>query len=450
MVSMNDRSRRTVERADYSSGARGNSGDMAWNPPPLATLNDTGLSRQYIADMALKALYFQGEMHGHEIAEQLHLPFNGIVDEIMAMIKREQLVDISGQRGIGASGYQYGLTSKGMEYAIVATNRTHYLGAVPVPLRAYIDAMNAQAMRRVRISHDDLAAAMGDLVVSKDMLDRVGPAANAGTSIFMYGPPGNGKTLISERIGRLIGGGDIWIPYAIDVEGQIIQLYDMVNHELASDQFAPRYGTGQVADPRWVKIKRPIVIVGGELTMEGLDLTYNPNNRFYEAPYQVKANGGLFLIDDFGRQQVSPIALLNRWIVPLEKRFDYLTLNNGRKIELPFNVLIVFSTNMDPADLVDDAFLRRIRYKIEVGNPTLEQYRDLFQRTCAERRIPYDESGLVYLIKEWYQRRGRELRFVHPRDIVSHLIEIATYLGEEPLLSRELLDRAAESYFVDL
>jgi predicted ATPase with chaperone activity len=249
----------------------------------------------------------------------------------------------------------------------------------------------------------------------------------------------------------VILGEDMWIPYAIDVDGQIIQMLDEVNHEMSDDQNVVKYGVGAYADARWVRIKRPIIIVGGELNMASLDLTYDPVNKFYEAPYQVKANGGMFLIDDFGRQQVSPKDLLNRWIVPLEKKYDFLTLANGRKIEMPFTVMIIFSTNMDPRDLVDDAFLRRIKYKIEVGNPTAQQFRELFELMCKIKKVPFNEAGYMYLLREWYQKFNRDLRFVHPRDLLSQMKDIADYMDIDcDMKHKELLDRAAASYFVEL
>ena len=256
--------------------------------------------------------------------------------------------------------------------------------------------------------------------------------------------------MIAEKIGQLILGDDMWIPYAFDVDGQIVKVFDDINHVLSDNQEPVKHGTGLVQDPRWIRIKRPIIVVGGELTMAGLDLTYDEINKFYEAPYQVKANGGMFLIDDFGRQQVRPSDLLNRWIVPLEKAYDFLTLNNGRKIQMPFSVMIVFSTNMDPKDLVDDAFLRRIRHKIEVGNPTYEQFREIFEIVCRLKQVPFDEKGLAYLLKKWYIDMDRDLRFVHPRDLLTQLIDIAAYLDRTPRLERDLLDRAAASYFVEL
>jgi energy-coupling factor transporter ATP-binding protein EcfA2 len=291
---------------------------------------------------------------------------------------------------------------------------------------------------------------MNQLVISDEMLARIGPAVNSGKSIFLYGPPGNGKTTVAETVGRLVLGGTIWIPYAFDVDGQIIRVFDNVNHELADDEQRVRLGTGLTPDPRWIRIKRPMIMVGGELTLAGLDLVYDDINKYYEAPFQVKANGGMFLIDDFGRQQVRPRDLLNRWIVPLEKGVDFLTLATGRKIEMPFYVLIVFSTNIDPRDLVDEAFLRRIRHKIEITDPDPKQFREIFIRVCNAKGVPYNDQALAYLLKKWYVEQNRKLRSVHPRDLINQLLDIATYLNKPPMLTQEMIDRAAASYFVDL
>jgi predicted ATPase with chaperone activity len=423
-----------------------------WDPPALSNVDDTGLTKLAIANLVIKLLYFRGDMIGHHISETVKLPFNGVIDAIIEFLKREKLIEIkAGQGGIGEAGYRYELTGNGIERALEALDRTQYAGPAPVPLKSYIDAINAQKRPDASIKEEDMRKVLENLIVDKSMLDQIGPAANSGTSIFLYGPPGNGKTTLSEAIGKVILGEDMWIPYAIDVDGQIIQIYDYVNHELSDNQIPMKYGTGQVADSRWIRIKRPIVIVGGELTMESLDLIYNDTSKFYEAPYQVKANGGMFLIDDFGRQQVSPLALLNRWIVPLEKKYDFLTLNNGRKIQMPFNVMIIFSTNMDPADLVDDAFLRRIKYKIEVGNPTPKQFRELFELMCKLKNVPFDEAGYNYLIKEWYIKFNRDPRFVHPRDLLNQMRDICNYLGVPiSMNNKEVIDRAAASYFVEL
>ncbi len=421
-----------------------------WSPPPLNSIEETGLSKLHVADLALKVLYFSGDLTGRAIAEVVKLPFNGVLDGVIDFLKREKFVEVRGSGGLGESSYRYVISQKGSEKAREALERSQYAGPAPVELQQYIQSMTYQNSDRPPIHQPTLRGLMENLVISDEMLSKVGPAVNSGRSVFLYGPPGNGKTTIAERVGRLILGEDLWVPYAVDIDGQIIQIFDSVNHEVSTEQTIANQGTGVVSDPRWIKIKRPMIMVGGELTMAGLDLVYDEINKYYEAPFQVKANGGMFLIDDFGRQQVRPIDLLNRWIVPLEKGVDFLTLNNGRKIELPFFVMIVFSTNLDPKDLVDEAFLRRIRHKIEVGNPSFEQFREIFKIMCRMKNVPYDEQGLAYLLKEWYINHDRDLRMVHPRDILSQLIDIASYLDVEPRLNKDLIDQAAASYFVEL
>ncbi|HLU11375.1 MAG TPA: hypothetical protein VK003_17000 [Oceanobacillus sp.] len=429
-------------------------GDLAgnsWTPPPISRLEDTGLNLLNLADLVLKVLYFGGYMPGHQIADIIKLPFTGVVDTIMEFLKREKFVEVRGSGGLGEAGYQYLISGKGAEKAREALERSQYAGPAPVTLNQYITAMREQNRERLIVHEEEMKSLMRNLVISDEMLGRIGPAVNSGKSIFLYGPPGNGKTTVAETVGRLVLGGNIWIPYAFDVDGQIIRVFDNVNHELAEpEEQRVRIGTGVVPDPRWVRIRRPMIMVGGELTLAGLDLVYDDTNKYYEAPFQVKANGGMFLIDDFGRQQVRPRDLLNRWIVPLEKGVDFLTLATGRKIEMPFFVLIVFSTNIDPRDLVDEAFLRRIRHKIEITDPTYEQFREIFKRVCQSKNIKYDEQALAYLLKEWYINKDRKLRAVHPRDIINQLLDIATYLNKPPMLTKEMIDRAAASYFVDL
>jgi predicted ATPase with chaperone activity len=434
-----------------SSGPQRPPNPNAWSPPPIRNIEDTGLNMIVISDLVLKMLYFGGILTGTRIAELIHLPFVGVVDQVMEFLKREKFIEVKGQSGLGEAGTTYMISGKGTEKAKEILERSQYAGPAPVTLNQYIHAMKEQNKSRVTATPEVMKRALGHLVISEKMYGKVGPAMNSGKSLFLWGPPGNGKTTISEAVGRIILGADIWIPYAFDVDGQVIRVFDEVNHEVLEDSDADlARQTGVKRDPRWIRIRRPMIIVGGELTMAGLDLIYDPINKYYEAPYQVKANGGMFLIDDFGRQQARPRDLLNRWIVPLEKGVDYLTLATGRKIEMPFNLLIVFSTNIDPSDLVDEAFLRRIRHKIEVGDPSPQEFIEIFKRACEAKRVPYDEQGLRYLIQEWYIKRERRFRAVHPRDILDQLLDIARYMNRPPQMTPDLLDRACESYFVQL
>jgi MoxR-like ATPase len=423
-------------------------------PKPVTKLEDTGLSLLWLQDLVLKVFYFQGYLSGFRTAEVLCLPFAGVVDQILESLKREKLIEIkSSQMGLGEGAYQYAITGAGIVRAREALERSQYAGPAPVPIEAYNDSIRAQARGRVAINSRTMRQILSSLVLSDTVFQRLGPALNSGTSIFLYGPPGDGKTSVAKAFGSLVLSQTMYIPFALYLDGQVVKLFDSVNHQLAPDtDLVPGTGTlrnGGRRDPRWVKICRPFIMVGGELTLAGLDLVFDDIHKFYEAPFQVKANGGILLIDDFGRQQVRPRDLLNRWIVPLENRVDYLTLHTGRKIEVPFDVLVVFSTNLPPGDLVDEAFLRRLRHKIEISDPSFEEYRDIFQRITQQKGIPYNEQGLAYLLQEYYIKRNRKLRASHPRDLCDQLLDIAHYLSVSPQMSTEMIDRAAQAYFVD-
>ena len=414
-------------------------------PPEPQSIEQTGLSLGFLADLALKTLYLRGQMSGTEIASSLGLPLTNVVERVLDFLKSERLVEIRGGAGVSAASYQYVVVDRGSEKAQEALSRSQYVGRAPVPLSMYIASVKAQTIANVHVTQDELERAFSHLVIPKDTLAQVGPAFNSGKSIFLFGPPGNGKTTIAEVLVTLLKG-EMVIPYAVEVDQQVIKVFDPVYHRVALD---PIVADRLRFDHRWVVSKRPVVITGGELTLETLDLVFDPTAKYYEAPFQMKANGGIFLVDDFGRQRVSPRDLLNRWIVPLEKRVDYLTLHTGKKIEMPFDMLIVFSTNLDPGDLVDEAFLRRIRYKIGIESPSVDQYEEIFRRMCQRKNIEYRSEALSQVLA-YYRLKNIGMRSCHPRDIIEQLIDTAPFLGKAPELSPDLLELACESYFVSL
>jgi predicted ATPase with chaperone activity len=420
---------------------------------PLAptTIEESGLSLDLLLQLALKTLHFAGELTGTELGQRLGLNFS-VIEPVVDLLKEQRQVEIAGGAMVGRASYRFRITDAGRVRAALFLESSHYVGVAPVPLdqyRRYMVTFLANAPRSA--TRDRVREAFSHLVISQHVLDQLGPAINAGHSMFVYGPPGNGKTVISQAIRKLLDG-DIAIPHAIEVEGSIIRFFDPVNHEPVGDpDERPEHGLdrGSQPDRRWIRCRRPMVMVGGELTLNALELSYSPTTGFYHAPVQAVANGGVLVIDDFGRQHCSPRDLLNRWIVPLESRVDFLTLQSGQKFELPFMVLIIFATNIKPGELVDEAFLRRIRYKVFAESPTVAEFVHIFENCCRERHLRFDERLVERLLREYYEPRKIALRGCQPRDLIDQMLSLADYRGEPRDLTWELLEAACAGYFVD-
>ena len=416
-------------------------------PRAPATIEDTGLGADQIAQLCVKHLY-GGEATGLMLAERLRLPY-ALLEPIIEAVRGERLVEVRGSSGSGTAGFRFALTDLGRDRARQYLEANHYVGAAPVPLAAYVEVMRKLAAVRGYIDRERLKKGFSHLVIGDDVLEQLGPAVNAGKAVFLYGPPGNGKTVIAEGMGRTFGG-DMYVPYALDIDGQIVTMFDPINHESLEDEAdGPSVISVAPRDRRWVRIRRPVVMVGGELTLDMLDLTFNPISKFHEAPIQLKANGGVFLVDDFGRQRIRPEDLLNRWIVPLESRIDYLTLHTGKKFRVPFDVLIVFATNLDPQSLADEAFLRRIPYKIAVNDPSDEEFTRIFELNCRRRNLRFHQVMVAYLQRRHYGPYQRPMRACHPRDLLDQVTALCRYQGREPAITRELIDAACDAYFVN-
>jgi hypothetical protein len=407
------------------------------------TIREAGLSDSEVEALLLKYLLSRGDCAGRDIADQIRMPFI-LLDPLLRQLKFDQLLVYRGSAPM--NDYIYQLTDLGRERARRFMDHCTYFGAAPVSLSDYIKGVKEQTLENQHPSTDDLKRAFQDILIGERMLRRLGPAINSGRGLFLFGAAGNGKTTIAERVTRAFGQ-YIWIPRAIGVDGEIIRLFDPVNHEECPLPTAAGLLDQSRIDRRWIRIRRPTIVVGGELTMDSLEVTLNRSTGISEAPLQLKSNCGTLVIDDFGRQKMSTDTLLNRWIVPLEKRVDFLNLPNGKKIQVPFDQLIVFSTNLEPRDLVDEAFLRRIPYKIEVVDPTEQEFRDLMKLMCSRLGFEYEDGPINYLLETHYRKAGRHFRCCHPRDL---LLQVKNYclFRKAPLkLSNENFDLAIENYF---
>lgn len=431
------------DRVSELLGPGANGEGERFRPVEPESLEQARLTSEEIERLVLKYLLQKGSGSGRQICAQVCMPFH-IVDPILKQLKNEQVLAFKGAAEIG--DYDFTITDLGRERARRYAEECTYFGAAPVSLPDYLDAMASQSIAKQHATEVDLKEAFSDLIINEKMLDKLGPAINSGRGMFLFGEPGNGKTSIAERITKCFGS-TIWIPRSLAIDGDIIRLYDPGVHELVEDGRAEGIFNLSGVDPRWVQIVRPTVVAGGELTMSELEVVQNTQTKICEAPLQLKSNCGTLVIDDFGRQTMPVDVLLNRWIVPLEKRYDFLNLPSGKKIQVPFDQLIIFSTNLEPKDLVDGAFLRRIPYKIEVPDPSVDEFRALMRLMTPLMGFQYEEAPIEYLIKTHYTDAERPFRACQPRDLLLQVRNFCLYKQQPKKLSNEGFDFAVENYF---
>ena len=417
-------------------------GSDGFVPREPSNLDEAGLTEALVESLICKHLATVGSASGRELAEALCLPL-GVLDERFQRLRSRQILTHKGSAAL--NDFTYTLTVQGRDYAQVLQDSCGYLGPAPVPLSDYITSVDAQTITAEAPKRPQLEQAFHDISVNAGMFARLGPAVNSGAGMFLYGAPGNGKTTLAERI-TLCFGQSIWIPRTLIADGELLKFYDPAYHQIVEHEDR-RILRADNVDRRWVKIRRPTVIVGGELTMDNLEISHDAHTKVSEAPLQMKSNCGSLLIDDFGRQRINHVELLNRWIVPLEKHHDFLTLGCGKKIQVPFDQLIIFSTNLEPRDLVDEAFLRRIPYKINVPDPDEEEFHRLFELCGPAFGCEYDQEAVEYLLRKHYRGGKRLLRRCHPRDLLVQIQNYCSY-NDLPLeLKPEYFDVVVENYF---
>ena len=418
------------------------------------TLEDLGVSFSFISSLFLKHLMVGGAMRSDELAAKMTIPVS-LLEEPTRFLRNEALIEGRGKGSAGVSGImELSLTDRGRERARSYHEESTYCGPVPVTLEQYREQIKKQTVREQIASRNEVDSVFDNIIVRKETLTQIGAAFNSGGSLFMYGPAGTGKTFLANQMLKLLKG-DIAIPHAVAIEGQIIRVFDPVNHfpvsedKTVADNYPElRKPHEQEMDARWVRCKRPVIVAGSELTLEMVDLQYQPAIGFYEAPLQMKANGGIFLIDDLGRQLVQPKTLLNRWIVPLENEVDYLGLHTGTKFQIPFDIIPIFATNLKPEKLADEAFLRRLGYKIHIDYLNEQEFHSVFEQYCMANNLEYNAELVDYLINDHYKPAKRSLAACQPRDLINKVIDFSLFEGVKPRLTKELLAQAWETYFV--
>ena len=418
-------------------------------PPPPTSLDEAGVTSSLAEQLVLKNLYFRGEVGGRELARVLGFQFS-VIESVVDALKRQRLIEVKRSSGFGNVSSQFALSEEGRARAKEYLETNQFLGPAPVPLKDYVEAVQRQKLKPGWLTRDKLEKAFSGAIVADEFYSKLGPAVNSFKSLLIYGKPGNGKSFLSEQLAR-IDSDPIYVPYVLEAEGQIIKLFDSLYHQkIDTEEESALMASEPKFDQRWAKCKRPFLTTGGELGMEMLDLMYIDAAKIYDAPYQLKANNGIYLIDDFGRQQISPAALLNRWIYPLDRGRDYLSFQTGTKIQVPFECFLIFSSNLDPNDLGDEAFLRRIEYKMFMENPSDEEFTTIFNDYCRQMDIECPEGLLTDIIQEHYKKTGRKFRRCHPRDVINIATDLLKFEKLPYALDRAVIDQAFELKFISM
>jgi len=411
------------------------------SPQPPNSLEAAGLAQALVEDLVLKHLLALGEFKLADVAQRVRLPIS-LVELVLEEHRRENRIEVKGSPNYAKTSYVFRLTELGRRKGQELQEHCRYTGPAPVSLKDYREMVQKQTLRGAAGGEEPLKKALSHLVLDKAVLQRLGPAMTSGQALFIYGPSGNGKTSIAEAVGRALPD-NVYVPYAVTIGGEIVSVFDPVCHTVVETS-----GDARECDSRWVLIKRPVVTAGGELSLKMLDLNYSHASGYYEASLQMKANNGLFILDDFGRQQSDPAHILNRWVVPLDRHIDHMTLENGMRFAIPFDVLVIFSTDLDPKDLVQEAFLRRMRYKIRIDRPTEDEYLEIFKKECQSAGMKFCGEAYSYLDEQWYGANSMLRSACHPRDLIDHIVNYSRFYGKSPQLTRESLSAACADYFV--
>jgi hypothetical protein len=439
---------RSLSNAATEASPSAHTGNASVVPPVPETLEDTGLAASLLQQLALKILYSRGDMLGRELSEGLGLKFS-LIESIIEFFKHQHFIQAKKSLGMGNSTVLFALTDTGRNAARECMEGNQYTGPAPVPLDQYSDLVRRQKRADGWLTPEALRHAYRRMVMTPRILAQIGPAVSSGNSFLIYGQPGNGKTFLAEALMN-VDDSCVYVPYALDCQGTIVQVFDPLYHQpVEAAEELSVFSNGPQHDRRWIKCRRPFIVTGGELTLEMLDLSYNATSKIYDAPYQLKANNGIYLIDDFGRQQCTPAEVLNRWIVPMERRVDYLKFNSGGKITVPFEAFLIFSTNLNPEQLGDEAFLRRIQYKMLLRSPDEHEFATIFQRFCESKSLAHPEGLVARFVDKHYRKARRPFRRCHPRDVLSHAIDLIHFEKLPFELTDDLLDRAFESCFLE-